>query len=124
MAEFHKADIEKLIDGVLPWPATQDMLKSAKDLDRFDKYIEIMQDRVEFKDTILLPLTPRLFIVAADGERVVKCHCGHNFGDYRVNWKLSSLIHVRDDEASLGEIYKGREMPDPTWTQLRFAVWP
>ena len=23
MAEFHKADIEKLIDGVLPWPATR-----------------------------------------------------------------------------------------------------
>ena len=26
MASFDKADIEKLIDGVLPWPATQEML--------------------------------------------------------------------------------------------------
>ncbi len=124
MAEFHKADIEKLIDGVLPWPATQDMLKSAKDSDRFDKYLEIMQARVEFDDTILLPLTPMLFIVAADGERIVKCRCGHGFGDYRVNWKLSSLINVRDDEESLGEIYKGREMPDPSWTQLREYICP
>jgi acetone carboxylase gamma subunit len=124
MAEFHKADIEKLIDGVLPWPATQDMLKSAKDLDRFDKYIEIMQERVEFKDPILLPLTPMLFIVDSGGERVVKCHCGHVFGDYRVNWKMSSLIHVRDSEESLGEIYKGREMPDPRWTQLREYICP
>ena len=40
MASFDKADIEKLIDGVLPWPATQDMLKSSKDEDRFDKYVE------------------------------------------------------------------------------------
>ncbi len=46
MAEFHKADIEKLIDGVLPWPAVQDMMKSPKDLDRFDKYVEILQGRV------------------------------------------------------------------------------
>ena len=119
MAEFHKADIEKLIDGVLPWPATQDMLKSAKDTNRFDKYVEIMQERVEFDEPILLPLTPMLFIVAKEGERVVLCRCGQDFGDYRVNWKLSALIYVRDDEQSMSEVYKGRELPDPKWIQLR-----
>ncbi|MEE8474754.1 MAG: acetone carboxylase subunit gamma [Myxococcota bacterium] len=119
MTEFHKADIEKLIDGVLPWPATQDMLKSPKDENRFDKYVEIMQARVEFDEPILLPLTPMLFIVAKDGERIVQCRCGHEFGDYRINWKLSALIHVRDDEESISEIYKGREMPDPNWIQIR-----
>ena len=119
MAEFHKADIEKLIDGVLPWPATQDMLKSPKDENRFDKYVEIMQARVEFDEPILLPLTPMLFIVAKDGARIVQCRCGHEFGDYRINWKLSALIHVRDDEESVSEIYKGREMPDPNWIQIR-----
>ncbi len=40
MADFHKADIEKMMDGVLPWPAVQDMLRSPKDEDRFDKYVE------------------------------------------------------------------------------------
>ena len=124
MAEFDKADIEKLMDGVLPWPATQDMLKSSKDEDRFDKYVEIMQSRVQFKETILLPLTPQLFIVSESKQRVVKCGCGHSFGDYRVNWKLSSLIHVRDDEASMSEVYKGREMPDPAWVQLREYICP
>lgn len=119
MAQFDKADIEKLIDGVLPWPATQELLKSPKDPDRFDKYVAIMQERVAFDEPILLPLTPMLFIVASKGERVVKCRCGHSFGDYRVNWKLSALIHVREDEASLSEVYKGREMPDPSWIQLR-----
>jgi acetone carboxylase gamma subunit len=119
MAEFDKADIEKLIDGVLPWPATQDMLSSSKDEDRFDKYVEIMQTRVSFDDPILLPLTPQLFIVSAGGERIVKCKCGHSFGDYRVNWKLNALINVRDDEASMSEVYIGREMPDPGWIQLR-----
>jgi len=119
MANFDKADIEKLIDGVLPWPATQDMLKSPKDLDRFDKYVEIMQDRVDFDDPILLPLTPQLFIVNAKEGRVVKCRCGHGFGDYRANWKLSALIHVRDDADSLAEVYLEREMPDPRWVQVR-----
>ena len=56
MAEFDKADIEKLIDGVLPWPATQDMLKSSKDTDRFDKYVEIMQSRVDFNDPIYIKM--------------------------------------------------------------------
>ena len=124
MADFHRSDIEKLIDGVLPWPATQDMLKSSKDADRFDKYVSIMQERVEFDDPILLPLTPMLFIVDAGGERVVKCHCGQSFGDYRVNWKLSALINVRDDDASLDEVYKGREKPDPTWIQIREYICP
>ena len=124
VADFHRADIEKLIDGVLPWPAVQDMMKSPKDLDRFDKYVEIMQERVAWDEPILLPLTPVLFIVAKGGERVVKCRCGQEFGDYHVNWKLSALIRVRDDEASLGEIYRGREIPDAKWIQLREYICP
>ena len=124
MADFLKADIEKLMDGVLPWPAVQDMLKSPKDPDRFDKYVEILQVRVEWDERILLPLTPALFIVAKGGQRIVKCRCGHEFGDYRINWKLESLIHVRDDEASLAEIYKGRELLDPGWVQIREYICP
>jgi len=124
VADFHKADIEKLMDGVLAWPAVQEMMKSPKDADRFDKYVEILQERVGWDDQILLPLTPSLFIVAKDGGRVVKCRCGHEFGDYRVNWKISALISVRDTEESLAEVYKGREMPDPAWVQLREYVCP
>ena len=121
---FDKAEIEMLMDGVLAWPAVQDMMREAKDADRFDKYVEIVQERVPWDDRILLPLTPALSIVARDGRRLVKCRCGHEFGDYRVNWKLSSLIYVRDDEESLAEVYQGREMPDPSWTQVREYVCP
>ncbi len=124
MAEFLKEDIAKLIDGVLPWPAVQEMLKSHKDPDRFDKYVEIQQSRVSWSEQILLPLTPKLFIVAKEGSRIVKCECGHEFCDYRVNWKLESLISVRDDEASISEIYKGRDMPDPAWVQIREYICP
>ena len=119
-----KADIEMLIDGVLPWPAVQELMREAKDPDRFDKYVEILESRVPWDERILLPLTPVLSIVDKDGSRVVKCRCGHEFGDYRVNWKLSALINVRDDEASLGEVYKGRELPDPSWVQVREYICP
>ena len=124
MAEFLKQDIEKLVDGVLPWPAVQDMMKSPKDPDRFDKYVAVLQDRVAWKERILLPLTPRLYIVASARGRVVKCVCGHEFGDYRCNWKLESLIHVRDDAASIGEIYRGRDLPDPGYVQIREYICP
>ncbi len=121
---FDKADIEMLMDGVLAWPSVQEMMREAKDVDRFDKYVEILQERVPWDERILLPLTPVLSIVAKGGRRVVKCRCGHEFGDYRVNWKISALVHVRDDEESLGEVYRGRELPDPSWIQLREYVCP
>lgn len=119
-----KADIEMLMDGVLPWPAVQELMREAKDTDRFDKYVAILQERVPWDERILLPLTPALSIVAKDGKRIVKCRCGQEFGDYRVNWKLSALINVRDSEASLAEVYQGREMPDPSWVQVREYVCP
>ncbi len=124
MADFLKEDIEMLIDGVLPWPAVQEMMRDAKDTDRFDKYVEILQSRVDFSEPILLPLTPSLFIVAKNKDRVVKCRCGHDFGDYRINWKVSALIYVRDTKESIGEVFKGREMPDPEWCQIREYICP
>jgi acetone carboxylase gamma subunit len=124
MADFHKADIEMLVDGVLPWPAVQEMMRDSKDPDRFDKYVEILQSRVDWDEPILLPLTPVVYVVATDGGRVAKCRCGHEFGDYRVNWKVNALINVRDTVESLGEVYKGRELPRPDWMQLREYICP
>jgi acetone carboxylase gamma subunit len=113
-----------LIDGKLAWPAVQELMREAKDSDRFDKYVEILESRVPWDDRILLPLTPVLSIVDKGGSRVVKCRCGHEFGDYRVNWKLSALINVRDSEESLSEVYVGRELPDPSWVQVREYICP
>lgn len=124
MATFDKADIEKLVDGVLPWPTVQDMMTRPKDADRFDRYVEILSSRVDWDDPILLPLTPVLYVVAKDGQRIVKCRCGHELGDHRVNWKLSSLIHVRDTDETIAEVYKGREAPDASWVQLREYICP
>ena len=124
MAEYDISEIEKLVDGDLPWPRVQEIMKDAKDSSRFEKWVEILQRRVSWKEQILLPLTTNLFIVQKAADRIVKCRCGHEFGDYRVNWKLESLISVRDTHEKLQEIYRGREQPDPSWTQLREYYCP
>jgi acetone carboxylase gamma subunit len=119
MPEYDITEVERLVDGKLPWARVQEIMKAAKDSDRFEKWTQILQTRVPWSETILLPLTPNLFIVQKGEERIVKCRCGHEFGDYRVNWKLSASIYVRDTEEKLGEIYRGSERPDPAWVQLR-----
>ncbi len=124
MPEYEVAEIERLVDGKLPWFRVQEIMKGAKDSDRFEKWLQILQGRVSWSEKILLPLTPDLFIVQKDGERIVKCRCGHEFGDYRVNWKLESSIYVRDTEEKLQEIYRGNEQPDPSWVQIREYYCP
>jgi len=124
MPEYDITELERLVDGKLPWPRVQEIMKAPKDPDRFDKWVELSQRRVSWSERILLPLTSNLFIVAKDGERIVKCRCGHEFGDYRVNWKLYASIYVRDGDEKLEEIYRGRERPDPSWVQLREYYCP
>jgi acetone carboxylase gamma subunit len=124
MPEYELSELERLVDGQLPWHRVQEIMKDAKDSDRFEKWLQILQKRVSFNEPILLPLTPSLFIVQKGGQRVVKCRCGHDFGDYRVNWKLSASIYVRESEDAFEEIYHGREKPDPSWVQIREYYCP
>jgi acetone carboxylase, gamma subunit len=115
--------IRDLIDGRLPWSQTHQIMSAYKDTDRFDRYLEILQGRVAWPDQILLPLTDRLFIVEADEHAVVKCECGHVFGDYTENWKLAALINVRRSPAAVEEIY-GPFGCDPEWMELREFICP
>jgi acetone carboxylase gamma subunit len=124
VAEYSVDEIERLVDGKLPWPRVQEIMKDAKDGDRFEKWIAILQRRVPWPERILLPLGPSLFIVQKGKDRIVKCRCGHELGDYRVNWKTEALIYVRETPEELREIYRGREQPDPTWVQLREYYCP
>jgi len=125
MPEYDRETIEKLIDGKLSWPEVKGIMSAYKDPDRFDKYIAILQDRVPWEERILLPLGLHLYIVEKeDGERVVRCDCGHEFGDYRENWKLEALIYVRDTEEKLQEVYPPLMHSDPEWTVLREYYCP
>ena len=99
MSNYDQATIADLVDGKLLWPQLKAMMSNFKDLDRFEKYIAVLQERVPWNDKILLPLGPHLFIVQkAEGSRVTKSTSGYEFGDYRENWKRKARIFVRDTE--------------------------
>lgn len=125
VAEYSKKEIEDLIDGKLPFSMIHRMLSNFKDPDRFDVYVKILQERVSWDDLILLPYGLHLYIVKKqDGNRVVKCDCGHEFGSYQENWKLSASIRVRNTEEELQEIYPEMMHCNPEWMELREYFCP
>ncbi len=125
MAKYDKKLIGELIDGTLDFYQLKTMMSSHKDKDRFSIYLSVMQERVPWDDPILLPIGEHLFIVQKkDGERIVKCDCGHEFCDYKDNWKLHANIFVRDTEEKMNEIYPKLMSPDTEWQVLREYYCP
>ena len=114
-----------LVDEKLPRGQVRAIQSSHKDPDRFDKYVALLQSRVEWDDPIVLPFGEHLFIVAKPEQRyVVKCRCGHEFCSYEQNWKLEALINVRDSVEALREIYPDKMHGDPDWNVLREYFCP
>ncbi|MCB1385565.1 MAG: acetone carboxylase subunit gamma [Nitratireductor sp.] len=124
MTTYSKEVIADLVAGRLPWPHTRRIMSAYKDDDRFFKYVEVLQDRVAWDHRILLPVGDHLFITDGADGRVTRCECGHSFGDYRSNWKLSASIIVRDSEEALREIYPNSDLPDPAWMEIREFICP
>lgn len=124
MSEYDRTELEALIDGKLPWGRAQEIIKAPKDKDRLEKVTQIFQQRVNFSEPIVLPLTMALFVVLKGNQYIVKCRCGHEFGDFRVNWKLHSHIYVRDTQEALDEVYPGLQRLDPRLVQVREYYCP
>ena len=122
------ATLRDLVDERLPRGEVRAIQSAYKDPGRFEAYVALLQQRVPWDDPIVLPFGEHLFIVAkpgSDGTRyVVKCDCGHEFCEHTDNWKLEALIRVRDDEASLREIYPEKMHGDPAWNVLREYFCP
>ena len=123
---YGKAVIKDLIEAKLPWEEVKRIISGYKDEDRFDIYVELLQEKVSWKEKILLPLTDELYIVEKGEERLVKCSCGHEFGDYRENWKLKALIHVRDSKEEIEELYPApySSRPDLNLCEIREYYCP
>lgn len=79
---------------------------------------------MSWKDEIVLPIGIHLFIVKNKKGKVVKCSCGHEFGDYQKNWKEEAIVYVRDTEEKLDEIFPGPTKCDPDWMALREFYCP
>ncbi|MFC1920022.1 acetone carboxylase subunit gamma [Chloroflexota bacterium] len=114
-----RENLRLLDEGKLPWEDVKRLIQMIpKDKDRFWKYLEILKEKVPWKDRILLRLSDHLYIVRRDdGARVTKCDCGQEFGDYRVNWKLNCLVRVRKTAEEFAEVFtssKDSEVLTPT----------
>jgi acetone carboxylase gamma subunit len=119
--------IRQLVDGTI---ADEDAVRlqklPRKDRERFERYLEVLQERVPWPERILLRLGDKLYIVSkGPGMRVVKCECGQEFGDYRENWKLRCRIRTRKTLAEMAEVYDpAPAVPEPGWQEVREFFCP
>lgn len=122
-----KALIAQLVEGQIDDDNVTRLLRlPRKDLDRFVKYVAVLQSRVAWPDQILLRLGDKLYVVRnAANARVVKCECGHEFGDYRRNWKLGCRIRTRRTLAEMRQVYDPLPAcPEPGWQEIREFFCP
>lgn len=120
-----KENLKLLMQGELPLDMAHEMCRMPnKDEDRFRKYIEILQEMVPWDDRILVRVSEHLFVVAKDdGQRIVKCDCGHEYGDYRVNWKLNALVYVRRTQEDIAKVFT-TAAPDADYVDIREFYCP
>ncbi|MGR8919401.1 MAG: acetone carboxylase subunit gamma [Gammaproteobacteria bacterium] len=119
--------VRQLVDGSIDDANAERLLKlPRKDAERFFTYLEVLQERVPFDERILLRLGDKLYIVSkGPGLRVTKCECGHEFGDYRENWKLGCRIRTRKTLEAMSEVYDpAPAVPEPGWQEIREFFCP
>ncbi len=122
MTEYPAELIHDLLDGSISSDDLQAIQRAPKDAGRQEMVIGLEQQRVAFDDPILVCLQEALFIVRRDdGERVVRCRCGHDFGDHRRNWKHAAAVIEREGETPF---FPGPRAADPDWMVLREFYCP
>jgi len=126
MEKVEKGLLKKLVEGQIADADVDEMRRmSKKDHERFWTYLNILQENVSWDNEILMRLNDHLYIVKKGDERVVKCDCGHEYGDYRVNWKLQSSIRTRDTQEDVDEVYfPVAAAPDADWMEVREFYCP
>ena len=115
-----------LVDERLDRQTVRAIQSGFKDPNRFDTYVELLQERAPWEDRIVLPYGEHMCIVVKDGGvYVIKCfHCGHEFCEHTANWKLEALIHVRDSKEELLEIYPRMMQGDTAWEEIASTSAP
>ncbi|MET0767734.1 MAG: acetone carboxylase subunit gamma, partial [Aeromicrobium sp.] len=121
-----RATLGAMLDEKLSRREIKDIQSGYKDPDRFDKWLAILSDRVDWEDPIVLPLGEALYVVRrrSDGELIVRSEAGHDFCRFDGNWKLHAVVFVRDSDELLGEVYPKLAHCDPEWMEMREFYCP
>jgi acetone carboxylase gamma subunit len=115
-----------LLDEKLSRRAVKDIQSSIKDPDRFEKWLELLQERVDYEDRIVLPYGEGMNIVrrASDGELVIRTDAGADLCRWDQNWKMHVPMFVRDSDELYREIYPKLGHPEGDWQELREYYCP
>jgi acetone carboxylase, gamma subunit len=127
MSSVDKDLVRQLVDGKISRYDARSLLKmGTKDPDRFWTYLDILQERANWDDRILLRISDHLYVVRKQGGgRVVKCDCGQEFGDYRANWKTEAHVRVRTTAEEFEQVYSpAAAAPEPGWNEIREFYCP
>jgi N-methylhydantoinase B len=121
---LEKETLADMLDERLERRTVKDIQSGYKDPDRFDKWVEVLQERVPYDDPIVLPCGEGLNIVRRGSELVIRCDCGHDFCAHTENWKMHAALFVRDSDELLQEVYPKMGHCDPAWQELREFYCP
>jgi N-methylhydantoinase B/acetone carboxylase alpha subunit len=124
--QMTKQTLADLYDEKLSRRAVHDIQSGIKDPDRFDTWIAVLQERVAYDDPIVLPFGEGLNIVkrAADGEYVIRTDAGADLCRWDENWKMHTVMFVRDTDEAYREIYPELGHPPGEWQELREYYCP
>jgi acetone carboxylase gamma subunit len=125
-SQLDEETISQMLNGDLPWQELKNqILPDPKDANRFEAVRDVLQERVDWDEPILVPLNDHLFVVGKEGRRIVKSECGHEYCDVEDNWKEESRIRVREDHEDFEGFYEDQMGVDPDWTfELREFYCP
>lgn len=124
--EMTRETLADLLDERLSRAAIREIQSSIKDPDRFDLWVALLQERVDYDDRIVLPYGEGMNIVRrrSDGELVVRTDAGADLCRWDENWKLHVPMFVRDTDALYEEVYPRLGHPDGDWQELREYYCP
>jgi N-methylhydantoinase B len=123
---LERETLAALLDERLSRTEVKEIQSGYKDPDRFEKWLSVLQERVPYEDSIVLPCGEALNVVrrSSDGELVIRSDAGHDFCRFDENWKMHAPIFVRDSDELLEEIYPRMAHCDPQWMELREFYCP
>jgi N-methylhydantoinase B len=121
-----KEQLGELLDEKLSRHTVKAIQSDIKDPDRFDKWVELLQDRVDYDDPIVLPYGEGLNIVrrASDSELVIRTDAGADLCRWDENWKMHTVLFVRDTDELYRELYPELGHPEGEWQELREYYCP
>jgi N-methylhydantoinase B len=124
--EMTRETLADLLDEKLSRRAVRDIQSGIKDPDRFDTWLALLQERVDYDDPIVLPFGEGMNIVCrrSEGELVIRTDAGADLCRWDQNWKMHVPMFVRDSDELYGEIYPRLGHPEGDWQELREFYCP